>query len=710
MRESSRLETAFPASEVNRISTREANARASYRPVSLLHKYWARRPGSIFRALLLYAFLDEAEFTGKSFWDVYAGEHDLDGPLVVDPFMGGGTIVFEALRLGCRVAGKDLNPLSWFIARNIVAPVDVARLEETRARLGREVGPAISAYSQTACTCGCGTTIPALHFFWVKVVECSRCHRLNPLFNNHVVARVARKSKEWYVVCPWCLGVFRTAAVSAEVACPACGEMFRPRGKGPKRGTHFECQYCAREGTRHPQNIIETIHARGRKLADRLFAIECVCPHSNARYVKVPDADDHARFQRAREDLARLVEEGTLDLPFQARRESFSDRAINHGYARFRDMFNPRQLLGLGLLFRAIRALPADEVRDFFLLVFSDLLAYNNEFCEYNRSNKTLCWIWNKRTVISRSVYVENNLWGLHRGTGSFTKEFRKVLRAKKYTLHPYEKYFDGAEVVKAPPGRGVTGGLVDDSRALTRPATVYLECGDSRDLSALADASVDAVVTDPPYADYVMYADMANFYHAWLHLALKDRYAAFAPPLIDRAPEIVTDPVTGKSPRAFQAGIQAVFRACAKKLKDDGLLAFTYHHLDESAWVAIGEALVAAGYRVTALHHLTSEMRTNIHIQNKRRRGTSDVIFVCRKDPGTPKPVLTLPEFSTRVTRDLEASTRPLEPTARQYHAWGVILVLFSQYRVVSPRSRETPLALPEVFAALRASDFEIS
>jgi len=29
------------------------------------------------------------------------------------PFMGGGTTIVEALRLGCKVIGVDLNPVAW---------------------------------------------------------------------------------------------------------------------------------------------------------------------------------------------------------------------------------------------------------------------------------------------------------------------------------------------------------------------------------------------------------------------------------------------------------------------------------------------------------------------------------------------------------------------------------------------------------------------
>lgn len=38
--------------------------------------------------------------------------------------MGGGTTVFEALRFGCNVIGNDLQPLSLFVTKALIEPID----------------------------------------------------------------------------------------------------------------------------------------------------------------------------------------------------------------------------------------------------------------------------------------------------------------------------------------------------------------------------------------------------------------------------------------------------------------------------------------------------------------------------------------------------------------------------------------------------------
>ena len=53
------IEKDFPIEEVNEIAEREAHAKEKYRPVLFIHKWWARRLGSVFRTIVLYTLVDE---------------------------------------------------------------------------------------------------------------------------------------------------------------------------------------------------------------------------------------------------------------------------------------------------------------------------------------------------------------------------------------------------------------------------------------------------------------------------------------------------------------------------------------------------------------------------------------------------------------------------------------------------------------------------
>jgi len=99
------IEKDFDIPFVAQLAQREKQIQQSYRPVIGVHKWFARRPGTLFRALLLAEFANEQPLATSFF-----RSQDL-GPLIVgDPFMGGGTPLLESNRVGCHVVGADINP------------------------------------------------------------------------------------------------------------------------------------------------------------------------------------------------------------------------------------------------------------------------------------------------------------------------------------------------------------------------------------------------------------------------------------------------------------------------------------------------------------------------------------------------------------------------------------------------------------------------
>ena len=102
----SSLEQHFDPTFATRLALREKQIQQNYRPIIGIHKWFARRPGSVFRSLLLAEY-NSSEPLEASYWR----EHKLTG-VIADPFMGGGTPIFEANRLGFSVLGADTNPMA----------------------------------------------------------------------------------------------------------------------------------------------------------------------------------------------------------------------------------------------------------------------------------------------------------------------------------------------------------------------------------------------------------------------------------------------------------------------------------------------------------------------------------------------------------------------------------------------------------------------
>src|SRR5689334_16546041 len=105
------IESSFDITFVATLALREKQIQQNYRPLIAVHKWFARRPGTLFRALLLSEFVDTPIATS------FFRGHSFAGKRVADPFMGGGTPLIEANRLGCDVLGLDINPMAAWIVR-----------------------------------------------------------------------------------------------------------------------------------------------------------------------------------------------------------------------------------------------------------------------------------------------------------------------------------------------------------------------------------------------------------------------------------------------------------------------------------------------------------------------------------------------------------------------------------------------------------------
>ncbi len=81
----------------------------------LAHKYWGRRPWYVVRALI--------------------EKHSAPGEVVLDSFCGSGTTLVEALAVGRRAIGVDLNPIAEFICRVTLRPVETPTLVDAFERL-----------------------------------------------------------------------------------------------------------------------------------------------------------------------------------------------------------------------------------------------------------------------------------------------------------------------------------------------------------------------------------------------------------------------------------------------------------------------------------------------------------------------------------------------------------------------------------------------
>ncbi len=634
------IEADFDVPFVAALALREKQIQQNYRPVIAVHKWFARRPGTLFRALLL------AEFGNRPLREVFYDSNDLSGLVVADPFMGGGTPIVEANRLGCDVMGFDVNPMAAWIVREEIEHIDLAEYRQETERLLASLANSIGHLYMTDCVIYGDRAVPVKYFLWVKTISCDRCGDTFDLFPGYVIADDSRHPKN-VVVCATCGELNEVADLDSLPKCLACRDRLVVAGAAA-RG-QCRCPKCGLV-SRYPA-------ASGITHEHRLFAIEYFNPTRKrkhaGRFFKRPDVHDIEKVQAA-SDLFKAISAAYVPNELIPSGDE-TKRLHRWGYRRYCDLFNYRQLLGLEYSCRHISAIGNERLRNALATNLSDLLRYQNMLCRYDTTALKSLDIFSIHGFPVGLVQCESNLLGIANsngltvGSGGWLNIVEKYIRAKKYCDEPFEFRYIGGKKRVVP----IIDEWIGDRRDGSRPRAVRIECLNSADVQ-LAPASIDAIVTDPPYFGNVQYGELMEFCYTWLRRLVPTDTPGFGEVSGRSINELTGNITCARGIEQFAEGLASIFSVAAKALKPNAPLAFTFHHNHVFAYSAIAVAVLDAGLVCTASPPCPAEMSGSIHI-NGTASSITDTIFICRKHAATDRRSLS--DAAQRDVADLEES-----------------------------------------------------
>jgi putative DNA methylase len=607
---------AFPFEFLSQLAERESWRKEIHRPIYHVHKWWAKRLGSVFRGILLGAMLPGNQDLARAFYQT----HRFADLAVFDPFMGSGTTIGEAHKLGLTALGRDINPVAVEAVRTALGPMDQGSLESAFRALSQGVGERIRALYRSKDAKG--RPCDVLYFFWVMQVPCLQCQTPVDLFPSWVIARNAYPSRkpEVQVLCPSCGDIFPGIHGQETATCRTCATEFNPE-HGPAKGAKATCRHCNQTFA-----ILDAVASTKTRPAFRLYG-KLVLTRGGAKEYLPATPDDQAAYRECSAKLGEEAGRGETRLPTLALEHGHNTRqAMSYAFASWRDFFNDRQLLALGRLHAAIARIPDAPTRAALLTLFSGVLEFNNMFASYKgEGTGAVRHMFSHHILKPERTPIEANVWGTQKSSGSFSNLFRsRLLRAVEYRLAPTE--VNGTATAKgrvcAPPFTGeIEEHWPEDGRF--SPRAIYLSCGDSA-ATGLPDRSIDLIVTDPPFFDNVHYSELADFFHAWRQLTPDPGPASRT----TRHPSEVQDADAG----GFAAKLQGVFRECRRILADDGLLAFSYHHSRDEGWTALAEAVLGAGFAVVNCQPVKAEMSVATPKSQAKEPIQLDIVIVCRK------------------------------------------------------------------------------
>jgi len=663
----------FPITEVSVESVRERSASSALPPLYFLHVWFARRPLATSRAAVLGSLLpagvkredflgllgipadadlqkaqdrlaqakaagvklQENPFFWKRAYEHVPSERELnkfygllrefwgvERPLVIDPMAGGGSIPFEAMRLGLPVVAGDLNPVAFVCLKGTL---------EYPARFGKKLLPAVENFCKEvheAAKAELEEFFPkppgekVYAYLWARTIKCSSCGLVIPLSPNWWVVRAGKdeESVAVRVVVPKSGDVCGFEIVSA----PKRHGLDADRGT--VKGGRAECPRCSM--------VIDGTEVKREAQAGRMgHQLYCVCVKSRglgksrAKWsFRAPTKQENEAIEKAEKRLKeKLPEWEALGLvPNEVVPEGLKTREpLNFGMPRWCDLFNPRQLLThltyLEKFQQAKEKLFADvkegseewefaaAVATYGAMVFDTSVNYN---CVLSR------WHF-RRTLISPMMELQ-----------AFPFKWSYAEWDHSQMLWPWalSKVLDALrEMVELLP---------------ENPPKPTVYCGTATAIP-LKDKSVPCIVVDPPYAENVMYAEVSDFFYVWLKRLLGDVFPdAFKTTLTEKEEEAVSNPARFKgmnksaktlAQQDYKTKMEAAFQEMNRALQDDGVLTVMFTHRTAEAWSSLATALMNADFTFISSWPVHTEPPDKYA---KRDKGVlkATVLLTCRK------------------------------------------------------------------------------
>ncbi len=595
-------------------------------------------------------------------------------PRVGDSFCGGGSIPFEAARIGCEAFGSDLNPVAGLLTWASLNLLGGGK--EVQEEVMHVQAKALAAADKQVTGWGIehnewGERADAyLYCVEVKPEGCDYFIPLAPIWligeKSKVVARWQRKpgsdrlQPEIAVVPDAELKLYK----EKKGATAADNRVLDPFD--PNRSWSIEA-LRGPEGLRRWSND-DLVPRAGDVFQERLYCVRWIEAQGKRRYA-APDAADLAReakvLELLRERFADWQREGFMPSKVIPETGAETDRLFRErGWTHWHHLFTPRQLLTHGLLAERAAGMASSRAS-----IGASMLGLGRMA---NWDSRQCAWMFHK---------------GNEKGDQSFNNQALNTLVS--YSGRPLNKL-------------GPTWMLFESESALpkVKPATVRSD--DARDIREICDLWV----TDPPYADAVNYHELGDFFLAWYDKQLDKAF-----------PEWTSDSRAGLAVRGdgedFRRSMVEIYQNLARHMPDNGLQMVMFTHQDPSVWADLGMILWAAGLKATAAWTISTETESVGIKKGNYVQGT--VCLVLRKrtsnEPGFLDEVYPLVEDEVkRQIESMQALDEDGEPNFNdadyQLAAYAAALKVLTQYGNLDGRDVEH-----EVFAVRaknKKSDFE--
>jgi DNA modification methylase/transcriptional regulator with XRE-family HTH domain len=494
------------------------------------------------------------------------------GDVVLDPFCGSGMTGVAAALAGRRAILNDLSPAAVHLAWNHTHPCDPVALMEGFDLLERRLGRMFRELYSTEHSDG---TPGLIHWtLWSTEHSCPFCKKAFAL---------------------WDAIDHKTGRVGPTIDCPLCSTEISRKDLKAGKSRPAWIAYELPDGKRHEKA------ASSRDIAKAL------------------------KFKR--EDIAAW----TPDIPLGADREMYIRCALKlKGVSSVADLYTPRNLHALALLWREIGLIKDDRIKRALAFAFTNTSWHGSRMRRFNARGG--------QRPLTGTLYIPQ--------LSSEANVF-EVMRNKMAQLQRYYRSFR-PRIAEAP----------------------SVTLGSATKLTNVRSGSVDYVFTDPPFGSNIFYADCNLIWESWLGTLTNTEDEA----VVNRSLAVENG---GKSLEQYGVLISSALGEISRVLKPGGWATIVFHNTDAAVWQAIKDAAFVNGFE---FHEAASlDRKQQSHKGYKGRGGEEDVahfdvIFnlrkaiIANKTPASkskrnrPHALRMLSELVASIVREEPSSDRGLQ------------------------------------------------
>ncbi|WP_119720854.1 anti-phage-associated DUF1156 domain-containing protein [Methanococcus maripaludis] len=535
-------------------------------------------------------------------------------PKVGDCFCGGGSIPFEAARMGCDVYASDLNPVAGLLtwsSLNILSKSDkeIKELKKFQKEVFDEVEKQILDLGIETNELG----YRAKYYLYCNETKCPECGAMVPLAPSFVVSE---KQKT--------IGILKYNEnlnnFDIEIKSNASKEEMNTAKTGTLNKGRLECPHC---NMKTPIAVIRNDRVVNGKTdyglrlwekdefiprSDDVFQERLYCigwmNDGNVIYYS-PDENDLLREQKVIDLLKeRFNEWQNLGyIPSMEIEEGYNTTQVirERGWKYWHQLYNPRQLLVLGLFSEKILQNGGDKL-------ISSILGFNRVA---DRMSKLA--MWHKSRDESETTFSNQALNTLYVYAARSLASINSP-----WSINLFSNSFNSITQTE-----------------LTNAKTI--------------DYENDIWITDPPYADAINYHELTELFLSWDKKMLEKAF----PSWYTDSKRALAVRGTGKT---FNETMIDIYSNLAKNMPEDGMQVIMFTHQDVGVWAELAGILWLSGLHVVSAWNIATETESGGLKSGNYVKGTVILTLKKRKNNETVFEDEILDEVKKEVRKQIKS------------------------------------------------------